>query len=224
MRYSTLDLRTGELIKGIGKEIFRAFITRNPSDGIAQLNLRISFPLYNPQTGETFWLSSETCVDYHTADEIHKYLEKWENKDALYRTGLNFDRSVSFTNDWIKSEDVPCKKIRIFMPNFVGKPPKKALTKLNPENIKLLCEYINVFLNNECDNDIEDVKVDGNTDPRAKELQTIIRGRESKVEELYKEIGDAHEELCKILQTNDPDEQEIIDILGIEEREVVLAE
>lgn len=224
MKYSTLDLRTGELKAGIGKEIFRAFITRNPADGVAHLNLRISFPIYNPQTGKTFWLSSETCVDYHSADEIHQYLEKWKNKDALYRTGLNLDRSVSFTNDWIESENIPCKKIRIVMPNFGDKPPKKALTKLNHKNVKLLCEYINEFLENECDNDIEDAKVDRNVDPRTKELRDMIRCHEAKIEELYNRIGDAREELCKLLHTNDQDEEEIMEILGIETREVELTE
>lgn len=194
MKHTSLDLRTGELHNGIGKEIFRAYITRNPSTKSAYLNLKISFPIFKPEKNETFWLWSETCIDYDASQEVLSYLKSDKSNDLLLRTGLDYDRSVSFTNDWIKSEEVPCKKIRIVMPGFNDKPSKKAITKLNNKNVKKLCNFIHNFIESECN--IKN-KIYKNTNSEIKLLETRINNYKAKIEEIAKKIGDTKEEIYK---------------------------
>jgi len=200
----TLNLRTGELnCFREGKEMLRGFRTRLSHNGPAFLNLKISFPMFNRQTREDFWLWAETVVDVFTAQNIVDFLKEWPKKSKIFRTGLVYDRSVSFKNDWLENEDVPSKKMRIIQPGIDGKPHKIAITHLTHEKSHELCDFMEKFIKDEWNTDDLSIEANGNENPEVDNLMKKIRCYDSQLDCVSKSRADVREKLDQILSRKD---------------------
>jgi len=175
-----LSLRTGEHAEdGQGRERLRLFWCKGDI-----VKIKISFPMYNSETEENFWMFCETTFGKSTAQDIIDYLETWPDQTIQFDTGENLKESISFAKEWIDSENAPGKKIRIFIPAFsLNGKPRMALTLVNITNAKIIIEFLNAFIKEE------------NFDPTGKrKLQKKIQTLTDKVDVLSRRLA---EEIAK---------------------------
>lgn len=197
----SLNLRTGELNdNNQGREIFRVYRHTGENDQIYYLNIKISFPVYNATTDEHFWLHAETCIDVDHAELLLKYLEDWTEGEISLKSGEKFDETLSLQDSWLKSMNVPSKKIRIIIPPTSTRNKRTAISQLSIENAQLLADYIREFVNEVDRRGEEDEAVEEIGDQEIDALNDRIHTMEESLERLVAELDDAKEQLSKMLE------------------------
>lgn len=176
-----LSLRTGEHAEdGLGRERLRLFWEGD------EVKIKVSFPMFNTETQQNFWMWSETTFNRGIAQDIIDYLDTWPNTNIQLNTGPestgpNTSETISFTGEWIDSEKSPGKKIRVFIPVFgpEGK-PRMALTKINFANKNLIIKFLRDFVKGE---DISD------NDENAR-LQRLVQELTDEVDVLSRKLAE----------------------------------